>query len=183
MKPTPPDSRSPKEVWDEQHRLLAAEPLSWLLKAESLVAAFEVLIADDERLALEGQPERRIQSVAYMLAGFAIENLLKGLLVARESPVEKDGKFKFATHDLRQLAQDAGYELDESENRLLERVQEFTVWTGRYPVPIESDSMRPRTTPEGCYAPRTYHQLGQDWPAIRGFFSRFKNELKQVMAG
>ena len=162
---------------------MTVEPLSWLLKAESLISSFEVLIADDERLALEGQPGRRIQSVAYMLAGFAIENLLKGLLVARESPFDENGRFKFATHDLRQLAQDAGYELDESENRLLERVQEFTVWTGRYPVPIASDSMRPRANPEGGFTPRTYHQIGQDWPAIRGFFSRFKNELKQVMAG
>ena len=117
-----------------------------------------------------------------MLAGFAIENLLKGQLVARESPFNENGKFKFGTHDLRQLASDAGYQMDEAENRLLERIEEFTVWTARYPVPIGSDSMRPRPTPDGGFAPRTYHQLGEDWPAIRAFFERFKNELNQLRA-
>jgi hypothetical protein len=180
MKPTPPDPQSPKEVWDEQHRILLSEPFSWTLKAESLIAAFEVLIADDERKAVENLPGRRVQSIAYMLAGFAIENLLKGQLIARKEHLDKKGRFKLVTHDLRQLALDARYALGDDENRLLERIQEFTVWTARYPVPIDSDAMRPRATPGGGFAPRTYHQLGADWPAVRAFFARFKNDLSQL---
>lgn len=175
MKATLPDPRSPKEVWDEQHRLLSNQPIAWRLKAESLIASFEVLIAEDERMARENLPGRRIQSVAYMLAGFAIENLLKGQLVARNEHRDSNGKFKLVTHDLRQLALDAGYDLNEAENRLLERIQEFTVWTARYPVPLDSGAMRPRPTPKGGFAPRTYHQIGEDWHAIRGFFERFKH--------
>lgn len=177
MQATPPDPRSPKEVWDEQHRLLANDPLAWQLKAQSLIAAFEVLIADDERQTAENIRGRRIQSVAYMLAGFAIENLLKGQLIARQQHLDAAGKFKLGHHDLRQLAVDAGYSMDGAENRLLERIQEFTVWTARYPVPLNSDSMRPRTTPGGGFAPRTYHHLGEDWPAVRAFFARFENDL------
>ena len=175
MKATPADPRSPKEAWDEQHRLLSNLPIAWQLKAESLIAAFEVLIADDERMERENLPGRRIQSVAYMLAGFAIENLLKGQLVARNEHRDSNGKFRLVTHDLRQLAFDAGYTLNEDENRLLERIQEFTVWTARYPVPLDSEAMRPRPTPEGGFAPRTYHQIGEDWPAIREFFERFRH--------
>lgn len=88
------------------------------------------------------------------------------------------GKFKRSHHALRQLAVDAGYSMDGAENRLLERIQEFTVWTARYPVPLNSDSMRPRPTSGGGFAPRTYHDLGEDWPAMRAFFAHFENDLR-----
>ena len=177
MQPTPPDPRSPGEVWDEQHRLLIDEPVSWMLKAESLIDAFEVLLADDERRATETLRPRRVQSVAYMLAGFAIENLLKGKLVAADKHRGESGEFKLKTHDLRQLALDAGNTLTAAEDRLLERIQEFTVWTARYPVPINREDMRPRPTPDGGFAPRTYHRLGEDWVAIRSRMSQFKQAL------
>ena len=70
---------------------------------------------------------RRVQSVAYMLAGFAMENLLKGQLVARQVASERAGRFRFNSHDLRQLARDADYEVSDDEDRLLERVQQFAV--------------------------------------------------------
>lgn len=179
MKPTPPDPRSRQHVWNEQYQLLKGNPMPWLLKAWSLIDAFEVLIADDERKEGTGEP-RRVQGVAYMLAGFAIENLLKGQLVARQAASERAGRFKFNSHDLRQLAQDAGYNVTDDENRLLERVQQFAVWTGRYPIPMEPDDMRPRATPDGGFAPRTFHQLGEDWPAIRELVARFAADLRKL---
>lgn len=62
-----------------------------------------------------------------MLAGFAMENLLKGQLVARQVASERAGRFRFNNHDLRQLARDADYEVSDDEDRLLERVQQFAV--------------------------------------------------------
>lgn len=174
MQSTPPDPRSPGELWDEQHRLIADEPLIWMLKAESLSHAFEILIAYDERKANENAQDGSVHSVAYMLSGFAIENLLKGQLVASGKHRNDTGALKLKTHNLRQLAVDAGHTLNEGENRLLERIEEFTVWTARYPVPIKPIDMRPRPTPDGGFAPRTYHRLGEDWPAIRGLLIRFK---------
>lgn len=164
-----------------QHALLIDQPISWQLKAESLMDAFEVLIENDEHRAATGQ-HRRVLSVAYMLAGFAIENLLKGQMVARNGHRDAHGQFKLKTHDLRQLAQEAGYELDEAASRLLERTQEFTVWTARYPAPILSDDMRPRPTPDGGFAPRTYHQGGEDWPALRSILRRFRDDLCSLRA-
>ena len=117
-----------------------------MLKADSLSDAFEILIADDERKATENAQGSTVQSVAYMLSGFAIENLLKGHMVASGKHRGNSGEFKLKTHDLRQLAVDAGHSLNEEENRLLERIQEFTVWTARYPVPINPEDMRPRPT-------------------------------------
>ena len=78
------------------------------------------------------------------------------------------------------LARDAGYEMSEPENRLLEKIQEFATWTARYPVPLDSEAMRPRPTPDGGFAPRTYGQLGADWPAIRALLARFKSDLLQI---
>ena len=125
MKPTPSDPRSPKAVWDQQHEFALNDPLMWQLKADSLAAAFDVLIEDDIRRKLESARARRIPSVEYMLAGFALENLLKGQLIARHKHRDETGAFKLKTHDLRQLARDAGYEMSEPENRLLEKIQEF----------------------------------------------------------
>lgn len=179
MNPTPPDIRSPEEVWDAQHQAAINTPLHWWLKAQSLMTAFEVLADDDERRAETGEP-RRIQTVPYMLAGFAVENLLKGILVAKRQHVDTSGRFKLKRHDIRQLALDAGYVLSIEENRLLERVEQFTLWAARYPAPITADDMRPRATSDGGFAPRTYHKLGEDWPAIRALVARFHSDLRAM---
>lgn len=179
MKPTPPDPRSPKSAWDDQYDILKGTPLPWLLKAESLMDAFEALIADDNRRA-EHHAFRRVQGVAYMLAGFAMENLLKGTLIAQQDPAARSGPFKFKGHDLRQLSLDAGYTLNDDENRLLERVEQFAVWTGRYPIPMNPEDMRPRALPGGGFAPRTFHQVGEDWPAIRVMAQRFHAALRAL---
>ena len=180
MQPTPPDPRSPKDVWDDQHKSLTDEPLAWQLKADSLIDSFEILIAADTVKMENNLSGRRFLGVAYMLAGFAIENLLKGQLVARKAHRSDGGIFKLKTHDLRQLATDAGQKMSTEQARLLERIQEFTVWTARYPVPMNSEDMRPRTTPDGGFAPRTYHHAGEDWPAIRELLVKFRHELVRL---
>lgn len=151
--------------------------MSWLLKADSLIDAFEVLVADDERMEEQNLPGRRISSVAYMLAGFAVENLLKGKLITTTPHLDDNGKFILGSHYLVELSENAGYQLGEAERRLLERMQEFSIWAGRYPMPISSTAMQPRTTPEGGFAPRTCHNPGEDWHAIRALFARFREDL------
>lgn len=179
MKPTPPDPRSPKDIWDEQYQLLKGNPWLWLHKAGSLMTAFEALIVEDDRMAQTGEP-RRLEGIAYMLAGFAMENLLKGRLIALQGAAAQSGPFKYKGHDLRQLAADAGYLLSDDENRLLERLEQFAVWTGRYPIPMNPEDMRPRQRPGGGFAPRTSHYQGEDWPAIRGLIERFAADLRAM---
>lgn len=79
MKKRGPDSRSPKSFWDEQHKLVAAQPFAWVHKADELLAAFEVLVARETANEIHHPPY--VSHVAYMLAGFAIEVLMKGILV------------------------------------------------------------------------------------------------------
>ena len=178
MKSTPADPRSPKEVWDEQHNLAVNDPTRWLRVAQSLIDAFEILAFRDEQQFAESSARMKPSTVPYMLAGFAIENLLKSHLVACGKHRDELGRFKLLTHDLRQLAHDAGYAVDDADSRLLEKIQEFTLWAARYPAPIDPDAMRPRPTPEGGFAPRTYGQLGADWGLVRDLFVRFSSPLQ-----
>jgi hypothetical protein len=70
-----------------------------------------------------------------MLAGMAIENMLKGLILqgtARDARLELMSKKKLITHDLVTLATRAGVELADFEQELLARLSRFIVWAGRY---------------------------------------------------
>jgi hypothetical protein len=76
-----------------------------------------------------------------MLSGFAIENMIKGLLVCRLPKPRslKDPAFKkMLHHDLIKLVP-ADVILSEKESELLTRLQTFTVWAGRYPMPKDPD--------------------------------------------
>ena len=181
MSRTVPDSRSPKEVWDEQHRLLAESPVAWVGNADSLIRAFETLIDEEYRSAADGRDLPRLSNVAYMVAGFAIEVLLKGLLVQQKPPVNSNGRFKLDSHRLVDLARAAGFTLNEGEPELLDRLEEYLTWAGRYPIPLTSDPMRPRLDDaSGGFAPITYHNRGVDWPGVRELFVRLKRHLPNV---
>lgn len=180
MTSTRPDPRSPGDIWDEQYRLLAENPIAWVIKADTLIAAFEVLAQRDE-ITLESQDNSPyVSGVAYMLAGFAVEVLLKALLVQNASPWNEKGQFQLKSHDLTELAHAADFNLIEGETRLLEKLEEFLNWAGRYPIPLRSESMRPRTTPSGGFASRTYHNLGEDWTAVRVLIARLKQQLPRI---
>lgn len=180
MSHTPPDPRSPKDLWDEQHRLLAEDPVVWVLKADELVLAFETLAAECEG-NLQTRPHGpHLSSVAFMLAGFAVEVLLKALLIQTKMPLDEKGRFELRSHHLAQLAVDVGLNLADDESRLLEKLEEFLTWAGRYPIPVISASMRPRPLPSGGFAPRTYHNVGEDWPGVRAFVHKLKQLLPNV---
>lgn len=181
MSPSNPiDSRSPKEFWDEQHQRLAEEPIAWVLRADELIAAFEVLAADIESNAASHCPPST-SSVALMLAGFAIENILKAFLVANRNPLNSKGRFEFATHKLLKLATNAQLAVSSDEARLLERLEEFVAWAGRYPVPLTSEAMRPRTLATGGFAPVTYHFVGEDFEGVRALIVRMKKLLPKII--
>jgi hypothetical protein len=76
------------------------------------------------------------------LAGFAIENLIKAIYVWRHRNAVDFGGGKIEerirSHELRKLAKDVGLiSADDSSgvSEFLDKLTEFTVWAGRYPVP------------------------------------------------
>jgi hypothetical protein len=85
-----------------------------------------------------------------MLAGYAIENLLKGLLVAVQPErwvfEHRDKLLSWPSggHDLVQLAKEASVSLTEKEEQLLDRIEVYVLWAGRYPVALNAQAMRSR---------------------------------------
>jgi hypothetical protein len=81
---------------------------------------------------------------SYLLRGLAIENLLKGLLVARDpSQVRRAIRWNVSRggHDLVQLSRLAGLDIDEDEQRVLDALTEAVIWAGRYPVPRNHEGL------------------------------------------
>ncbi len=72
---------------------------------------------------------------AFLLYGFALENLLKGLFVRRNPEAIKSDKIGVAfSHNLVDLAREAGFNASAAEIALLQKLTTVTVWSGRYPV-------------------------------------------------
>lgn len=182
-KKLPIDKRSPKEFWDEQHKLSGSMPVVWVLTAEQLLRTFQIL-ADQARQdvhdAFGGDASVRlpIASTAMMLGGFAIENLLKAIKVSQGSQVfDGRGFFTVKTHNVLELAVEAGIELDAAEEALLERLEQFVIWAGRYPIPLSSEDLRPRTLENDGFAPRTCISISGDFDAVTAFAEKLKKKL------
>lgn len=184
----PIDQRSPKDAWDEQHKLLASEPLTWTLSADELFRSFEVLAAQDAadeatRSVHCAKYLPHLRSVALMLAGFSIENMLKALYISKNSAFDSSGRFALATHNLRRLADDVGVSLTKDERVLLERLEHYLTWAGRYPVSLYLDDMRPRTLPSGGYAPITCTGCGRDFADVRMLATKLRSLLPTIKEG
>lgn len=95
----------------------------------------------------------------YLLAGYALENCLKGLIVAqvpgriRGDKLSEDVK----GHDLCKLAETGGVSLSPDERELLELISRHIVW-GKYPVPTQLEKMPSPVDPdaEKMYAGNVY---------------------------
>jgi hypothetical protein len=151
-----------KEEWGQAHFRFAQSPQSWLLTAETLIdAATQIYFSAAEQAAkfeaastaatekarsalgdagsgsaseeiLEAEPKFL---PAFMLYGFAIENLLKGILVAQDGNRVGDKKINVPrTHNLVELADEAKISLSAAECDLLKRLSTITTWSGRYPA-------------------------------------------------
>ena len=74
---------------------------------------------------------------AYMLlAGVAMENLAKGLLVATKVITGKLPKW-FFTHDAVSLLEKARFQLEEYDSHALTNATEAVIWKAKYPLPID----------------------------------------------
>jgi hypothetical protein len=145
------------EAWLQRVRYTAAEPTAWLSHARTLRQAAEDLwIAGNAHVRNPGSelgatvlvnwkspefdpPETGGSTcdVCFLLFGFALENLTKGIIVCRDPSVVKKGKLKRwhgKGHDLVKLFDQAGIAVDADERQTLERTSRLAEWKGRYPV-------------------------------------------------
>ena len=117
-----------------------------------------------------------------MLSGFALENLLKGILVAREPTLtDKIVSKKIKHHKLEDLFKLVGIEIDETESVMVERLTESIIWAGRYPIPLLKDDMVLRKRTLGYTDQGGYWEKAQDWPGDNELIEQLWSRLLSVV--
>ncbi len=176
------------------------QPAAWLRSAGRLRDAAEVIlkqelpaevsysqalkIADDEAVAESvrndtGVGDAEIKAIApnyppaQLLYAYAIENVLKGLIVFKRPDLiqehELHGELK--THDLNKLAKKAKVTVDQqSERPVLEALTHLSKWAGRYPIAPGPSVDTPN--------PNAWLDYGSAHPIMRTFFDRAYRELE-----
>lgn len=136
---------------DDQFDLEREHPLFWWVKAASLLRAAELCWDhySAARVDFQKDPERYVREkkgfvddlhlvhVYFLVSGMAIEGFLKGIVVARNTDLFADGskERRLYSHDLVDLAQWAGVDIDADARFLLKQLEGAVVWHGRYPTP------------------------------------------------
>lgn len=167
------------DQWIERYKFIAKYPYSWLGVTSRLIyAANKVLIKETEG-PLKGLYQHI--GVYMMLSSFAIENMIKCIIIQKKPTVVDNGKFdkSILTHDLLKLFQDADINCTPSEEDLLNRLFHFAVQAGRYPVPkswqIYKDSLSSKGTGKHKSA-----FLSQDLNTIIEIITKLQKELKGI---
>ena len=149
------------EVLSENQRkefVRDGSPSSWLEYGEELRDAAEILWSrEEDGLKLNATLNRNFEILAresasgvskpYMLlAGFALENVLKGMLVARRPEHITSGSLsnELSTHDIVRLAKrTVGLSLSKQELEFCKSVSDAIPYWGRYPIPLRKTQLMP----------------------------------------
>jgi hypothetical protein len=116
------------------------EPQNWLKMAIALKHAASRL---DWTKKHDEFADWRYVPIYRMLMAFSIENLLKGVWIAEGQEPIIDGILsnRLSSHNLRQYAVGvSGVKITQSEKELLDELQGYLMWAGRYPMPKKAAS-------------------------------------------
>ena len=148
------------EIWNAWFSADQRDPKSWIgcardliqynaLSLPSIISGWRETVRKDFKVA----PPVHLQRVFMMIAAFSFENLLKAKMTHlppwNDANVEGKIHSDFKTHDLLVLALRAQVELTANETELLERLKEFAIWRGRYPIPTDIEAAKPKKLRSG----------------------------------
>jgi hypothetical protein len=186
--------------WIESVAAGARNPLNWLASADRLKRASDQLrevwlddlgdlfsgFEEVVRRAMAGDPRpfrESVGPVSMLLAGFALENALKGVLIAREPDRFVQPKARKPDrivdwgrrrgHDLAWLASEARLSVTEEERRALEKLTVFIDWAGRYPVALWASEMAPSAEGESAG-----YFSSEVFPIVDSLFERARSLLE-----
>jgi hypothetical protein len=146
--------------------ILIDNPSAWIEQADCLKISAELIWA--KFMEIEPLPQTlpgvRVQWLAFMqsymlLMGLSFENLIKGVHISRTPQLSPEKRMvlwrKYRNgHGIAKMI-----ELIDSvnleEGNLLKRLEEFTIWAGRYPIPSSSCQYSRSRTPENLLAVTT----------------------------
>jgi len=173
------------------------QPGAWLRSAGHLRDAAEAIlkhelqaeisyseahkIADEEATAIsvrDGVGHADIKATApnyppaQLLYAYAIENVLKGLIVFKRPGLIQEHELhgELQTHDLNKLAKKAKVAVGQHERPVLEALTHLSIWAGRYPIALEPSLDAPN--------PNALLGYGSAHPIMRTFFERAYKELE-----
>jgi hypothetical protein len=193
------------EAWSKEQFKAAQRPIAWLLSAERLRDAAEIICkheqtaeipyfrayaAAQEEAVAEAYSDGRTAGVveikaippnyppAQLLYAFAIENVLKGLIVANTPGLIDERRLndELTTHNLIELAEKAQFAVQPQERKMLEALSHLSVWAARYPTA--------RTRREHFSSVSNPHELldyGSAHPIMKIFFGRAHKELENKL--
>jgi hypothetical protein len=140
------------------HQLLEGAKLLWQPIAEGIQGFGSTRGARTPDQAAGFEKQIAYYRPFFVLAGFAVENKLKAVIVHREIAAGSPPKTakevlklfpRGKQHDLVALARCAGITLSSADETILERLTHFVRWAGRYPIPLTaSETTFERTTRE-----------------------------------
>lgn len=166
----------------QQWEAIAADPVAWQLAARDRVCAGNVLrdrfLAEFSTIETQGAERYHLFSLAasmYLQFGLAIENLLKGLLIARGYPATVNGKLNPALrpnggHDLVALAGLASLSVDERDRHLLRTLSGNVRFSAKYYVDL-------KPAQEGTVPPHVY-DVESDIARIHLLLARLEDDLR-----
>jgi len=130
----------------------ARRPETWAIAARRQIAVAKHLFnRSDLRVGDNGvsfDDRSGAHYAAYLQAGFAVENAAKAALVNKDPTVITDrgtiDRTKLGTnggHGLRGLAEAVLPDIPQEDLTLLEKLQEYVIWAGRYTVPMNAQAL------------------------------------------
>lgn len=138
-------------VFGMVYKGVATDPRHWLNYARSLRLAASILQPHFESEPSSGPNENKkgfrpaVGPTYLLLVGFAVENYAKAISIILDPDVVSDGKLvRLKRHDLLGLLADIRFHLSPEEDELVERLEQFVQWAGRYPVPTKAETIGPR---------------------------------------
>ena len=170
----------------ERHTWAGNAPGTWQSCAENLLGAAAVLRR--QRLLQGPEPVQLpagclLQPPELMLSGMAVECLCKALWLKRDGTLAKDGKFigvpavGMGGHDLVTLSTVVGLDMSDAERDCLQRLSQFIVYGGRYPIPKNAEDLRMTKRPGGGESESTSWNSPGDQCLLDGLLARLNHHL------
>jgi hypothetical protein len=149
-----PDFPTDDATWREWFALDLNRAGSWATSARDLLDALEALTLSVQAAwrDLDAKKDAKAHSLHrtyLLLAGYAVENLLKGCVVLHQKwpdqTIEDKMPSLLISHDLLWLSKQADIAwASPEETELLQRLSAFVIWLGRYPAPTRLAGAKPQ---------------------------------------
>jgi hypothetical protein len=185
-------------------------PVFWFLTASKLAESAEVLVSHNSSRISEVQAARseavkqaiaksvqennfglaKIEAQplnyvpAYLLYGYALENLFKGIVVANNTALISNTKLssELTRHDLSYLAEKADVSLSPGERKTCDRLTAIVVWAGRYPAPTKADGYPAAELPSITMPTEMFLNQHEDLENIRAVLASATASLKSRLS-